>query len=251
VARSIRDWFADHSRDIGSSEDEVTEAPAPWDVRAAGTATTRSARRDASVSGGGRSRRSFPAGDDPGSRTERRSGKVSAGADRTPTTVQPVPSRVRRAILDAVRANPSATSVALAAHLTRQGTPVTTAQVAAVRNAPQSPLGTGSQARRDPSTQEKVAKICKAAQTHPHLGVFEIHALLRSRGVTVTKEQVAGVLAQRLSALQRGRPGVRATDLGPTTRVGNAAKPEKAPHETPLCPSCGARPSIYGICRCS
>jgi hypothetical protein len=249
VARSIGDWFADHSRDSGSAEDDVAEAPAPWDVLAAGTATTRSARRDAGLGGRGRQRRSsFPSADGSQDRPERRFRTANTGAEQSATPVPDIPRRLRRAILDGVRAHPGATSATLAAFLTRGGTPVTPAQVAAVRNAPESPLRTGRWARRDPSTQEKIAKIRKAAQTNPHLGVPEVLALMRSRGVTVTKEQVAGVLAQR--GRQRQRPGDKVRQLG-TTSVGNSAKPERAPHEAPLCPSCGARPSAYGICRCS
>lgn len=253
MAKSIGDWFADHSGNSDSGEDEVIETQAPWDLGAADVVTTRSARRQAGGSEDGRARQASSPSPGNISRPERRSRASVSGAHGGSSAVPPIPKRIRRTILAMMRANPDASAAALTALLARSGTTVTTPQVAVVMRAAKSTMRQASLgARADPFEQEKLAKIRRATQTHPHLGVPGVLALLRSRGVNVTKEQVAGVLAQRPvgpRSRERFRPDAGRSG-GTSGEVVNTA-PERPRHEDPLCPSCGARPSVYGICRCS
>jgi hypothetical protein len=188
MARSIRDWYADHAQQLpdDAPDDEVVETQAPWDTRSSGTATTRTTRRDAGYGGG---------------HTSRHASTSARGADL-------------------------------------QGRGARTA---------------GRQGQRGDGTASRglASEIRRAAHANPQLGHKRLAALLRTRGTSVTRAQVAEVLRRgRSSSSRHGRPGA---DRKPAlvVEVTAAAQTSRTVHETPLCPSCGVRLSIYGICRCS
>jgi hypothetical protein len=252
VARSIKDWFADHERDQNvSSEDEFVEAQQPWDVQSASMATTRSVRRDVGAPNSPKSRRGSSSARGKKKQTAQDTGAFGAMPEATRTAVQSISGTLRRAILTASQANPGASTKSLAASLTRKGTPVSPAQVTAVRRAPTSPLRTGGPVRRDPLMAEKTAKIRHAATTHPHFGAAKLFSLLRSRGITVTENHVTAVLAQLRSTTQGTRQSARSVKLDRQTDVSTAARAGRTSEEAELCSSCGVRPSVSGICRCS
>lgn len=252
MARSIEDWFADHEREpSGSSEDEFVEAQQPWDVQSAGVVTTRSARREVGVPNSPKSRRGSSSARGKRKQAAQGYGGSGAGPEAGRAAVPPISGTLRQAILAAAQANPGATAKTLAASLTRKGIPVSPAQVTAVRTAPTSPLRTGTHARRDPSMREKTEKIRRAATTHPHLGVPKLFSLLRSRGITVTEDQVAAVLRQLRSSTRGSHPSARSVPSVPVNDVSSAARTGRTSQDAALCPSCGVRPSALGICRCS
>lgn len=249
MARSIGDWFADHARHLrdDAHDDEVVEPQAPWDTRSTGMATTRAERRGAGFGGGQTSRRASTSasgrqrgGDGGGSRT--------AGGPSKPGPV--IPDVLRRRIIAAARANSRADAKSLAAHLTRAGTPVTAAQVAAVTKVPvaatEAQKGTTSRTDRP----DVAAAIRRAAAANLDLGPTKLAALLRSRGTAVSKAQVKEVLARRRSSATCKRPPAKAKP-GLVIKVKAGAQASRTVHETPLCPSCGLRLNVYAMCRCS
>lgn len=269
MARSIGDWYADHTRGLpdDAPDDEVVEPPAIWDLRSSDTTTGRSGRRDSGYGIGRNSRRT-------GTGSAGRTGAVHPDLQRSRrsagSTVAQTSAGKRRIILAAMQANPRADAKSLAAFLTRHGTPVSAAEVAAVKDALASPFTTSTlragrlpeRARRAMDTIEDVVRA------NPHLGKKALVAKLQARGVSATKAQVGEALLKLRSSTAVGRnaaTGVRRGQATPRTRASRktpskpalvikvraGAQASRTAHETPLCPSCGVRVSIYGGCRCS
>ncbi|MGY1690360.1 hypothetical protein [Geodermatophilus sp. SYSU D01105] len=159
---------------------------------------------------------------------------------------------MRRKIRAAANVDTRADAPRLAASLTKAGTPVSPAQVAAVLGRPLPAAGIAGRATDPQRVPRKIAsEIRRAAHAHPQIGHKRLAALLRARGTDVTKAQVAEVLTRRrLSASHNGR-STQSKKPAMVIKVTAAAQTSRTVHETPLCQSCGVRLSIYGTCRCS
>ncbi len=252
MARSIGDWFADHARVLpdDSPDDEVVERQEPWDLQAAELTTTRTARRDAGK--GRKAARTATSGNASGRASTTSVRRHSGSATPARATSAPVPKSLRKKITAAARLNSRADVTVLAASLTRSGIPVTPQQVAAVlgrplpRTAALSPTADTRPVRKAVASQ-----IRSLAHAHPHLGHRRLAALLRARGVDVSRAQVAEVLRRRWQASSRAASPSSIRKPATVIKVTAAAQTSRTVHETPLCPSCGVRLSIIGQCRCS
>jgi hypothetical protein len=269
MARSIGDWFADHTRQLpdDAPDDEVVEPQAPWDLQSPERVTMRSERRDVVNSPHRPSRQAKTRG----------KGRAAVPAQRRPREVTPVKTTtvakesVRQAILAAIQANPRVDARNLAAFLTRNGTAVTAAEVAAVKDALASPFTVvNPRPGRVPQTAlHAVHTIQEVVRANPHMGKKALVAVLKARGVVATKAEVASAIAQawtstssnrRTSAGRRrakptsharGTPTVAAKKPPRAVKISAGAQTSRTTHETPLCSSCGVRISIYSGCRCS
>ena len=162
MARSIGDWFKDHANSsLGDgSDDEVVETQAPWDVRAANTATTRTERRNAGFGGprGGRVRGAGRSAASPGKATAKAGARASARRHTpdVPGLTADLESRIRQA----AEAFPGIGPKRLARHLREKGFLVTKAQVAAVLARPRvAPKRTASRA----APKRKPAMVIRAS----------------------------------------------------------------------------------------
>ncbi|MGY1680634.1 hypothetical protein [Geodermatophilus sp. SYSU D01176] len=252
MARSIGDWFADHARELpdDAPDDEVVERQAPWDLQAAELSTTRSARRDAGLTGKKTTRmsRSGTGGHRAAAETPaRNSGTASALQAATS-----VPKSVRKKILAAARLNPRADVRSLAASLTRAGTPVSPPQVAAILKRPL-PIASarGPAPKTKPVPRKVASEIRRVAHANPQMGHKRLAALLRAHGIDVTKAQVAEVLTRRWRLPSRDGRATKGTKPAMVIKVNAGAQTSRTLHETPLCPSCGMRLSVLAMCRCS
>lgn len=270
MAGSIGDWFADHTRSLSDDapDDEVVESQLPWDVRSSGTATARPERRSAGYGGGRIKRRETAV------RREQARAAPSeqlSGQSKVPSFHTPLTSSLRQTIVVAIRSNPRADAASLAAFLTRHGTPVRAAQIKAVKDELSSPFkvvpATPSRENRTPALQA-LSAVQEVVRSHPGMSKKALLALLRARGITATKAEVAAALSQA-SAPRRG-PQSQVTKrrnsgsqaqlqraAGTTSkrsrpiRISAGAQTSRTTHETPLCSSCGMRVSINSSCRCS
>lgn len=257
MARSIGDWFADHSRGVpdDAPDDEFVERQAAWDLPSSGTAAGRTDRRAPTR----------------GSRTKGQADARSPGRD-APTPSAGVTASVRQTILAALRANPRADARSLAAFLTRHGTAVNAAAVAAVKDELASPFKT---VRVQPAAQlptsalQALSAVQDAVHANPHMGKKALVALLRARGMSVTRAEIATAIAQarthmvghssnsanRLRAKPtlsvRGKPAAPTRKPSRAVKIRAAAQSSRTAHETPLCSSCGVRISLESGCRCS
>ncbi|NEK87619.1 hypothetical protein GCU60_17920 [Blastococcus saxobsidens] len=256
MARSIGDWFADHARSLpdDAPDDEVVEPQAPWDVQFSGTSAKRSERRQTVT---GRNRAAAPAQRQP------RDGAAVKG-----TTGGKAPAR--ETILAAIQANPHVDARSLAAFLSRHGTAVTGAEVAAVKDQLASPFKViktrpGS---LPTSALKAMHAIHEVVRANPQMGRKALAAILRSRGVVATKAEIASAIGQARApkpSNRRATAGNRqakqpsharqkmtmARKPARTVKIAANAQTSRVTHETPLCSSCGVRISIYSGCRCS
>lgn len=269
MARSIGDWFADHVRQLpdNAPDDEAVGPQAPWDLQSSETMTQRSERRDAVDTPNLPSRQAKTRAQD----------RAAVPAQRRLREIAPVKTAhgtkesVRQTILAAIQANPRVDPRSLAASLTRHGTPVRAADVAAVKDALSSPFKTvPTRAVKLPATPlQAMTAIHDVVRANPHLGKKALVALLRARGIAATKAEIASALAHvRTPTPGKGASKTGRRPAGPiagqkpkrtvptkqparTVKISACAQKSRTAHETPLCSSCGMRVSIYSGCRCS
>ena len=145
MARSINDWFQDHSDpSLGDRlDDEAVERAAPWDLQAAGMSTTRSERGRA----GSGSRRGSRGRGDGGSAAKRTGGVPaprSTGSNakksgrRQSSKPQGPATEVEATIRRIAKANPGVGYKRIARHLRDHGINVSRAEVAQVLAHPNS-----------------------------------------------------------------------------------------------------------------
>jgi hypothetical protein len=259
VARSIGDWYADHARDLPDdwSDDEFVERQAPWDLSSSGMSITRSARRDAGL--GGRGARSSSRASTEGRGGSPRNSPSAGGSTSARTAAGSLPRSVRKRILAAVALNPRASATTIAASVTKAGSPVSPAQVAAVIATRGSANWTQKRGMTPGTVDSRLAaEIRRMAGAHPELGYKRLAALMRARGTQVSRAGVAEVLRRQWLASRgrrgtKGKPPTGSKSKRPALviKVTAGAQTSRTMHETPLCPSCGVRLSLQGMCRCS
>ncbi len=252
MARSISNWYADHAQGLpdDSTDDEVVETQAFWDLQSSQLSTTRSGRRDARLGGGGaRTTRAQSSG---GRTRPTSAGGRSAAPPPARGTAGSVPKSVRKKVLAAVQLNPRADVNALAASLTRAGIPVTPQQVAAVLGRSFSRAtapGPGTTTR--PVAKTIASAVRRAAHAHGPIGHRRLAALLRAQGITVSATEVAEVMTRRRRVASPPAAPNKSKKPATVIRVTAAAQASRTVHETPLRQSCGMRLSVIGQCRCS
>ena len=145
MARSINDWFQDHSdSSFGDHlDDEVVERSAPWDLKAAGMATTRSERGQASAGGWrgslGRGSGGSSAKRAGGARaTQSTATNAKKSAHRQASKPRGTATELEATIRRVAKANPGVGYKRIARHLRDHGINVSRAQVAQVLAHPNS-----------------------------------------------------------------------------------------------------------------
>jgi hypothetical protein len=106
-----------------------------------------------------------------------------------------------------------------------------------------------AQSRSGATTIE--AQIRRAAAAHPGTGYKQLARLLRAEGLNVSRADVARVLAHPNSAWKRKAASQPPRKPALVSRTPAAAQSSRVVPMTELCPSCGMRPTVLGICRCS
>jgi hypothetical protein len=97
-------------------------------------------------------------------------------------------------------------------------------------------------------------KIVAIARANPGRGYKTLAAMLRAKGTTVKKAEIAKVLRIQQAnpktkpTKPRTAPGQQTRGAKPKWQGAAAPRPEPS---TPLCTSCGMRVSVLGQCRCS
>jgi hypothetical protein len=106
--------------------------------------------------------------------------------------------------------------------------------------------GKTAQPRSGATTIE--AQIRQAAAAYPGTGYKQLARLLRAKGINVSRADVARVLAHPNSAWKQKAAGPLRK---PASVIPESAQRSIVLPVTELCPSCGMRPTVLGICRCS
>lgn len=93
------------------------------------------------------------------------------------------------------------------------------------------------------------SQIRRAAAAHPGTGYKQLARLLRAEGLNVSRAEVARVLAHPNSAWKR--KAALPEPRKPAVVVPGTTQRSIVVPVSELCPSCGMRPTLLGICRCS